>query len=385
MKASALSLQRTPRQRVFIHIGLPKTGSTYLQDRLWRNRRAALRGGLLYPGETHDAHFQAATHLQPERYLDWANPAYHGILDKLVNEIRHWPRTSILSHELFANASVDRVQELVHKLDFAEVHVIVAARDLARQIPSVWQENIKNQYTTSFEQFVADVASENPATDPFWEFQDVTRILSTWGSVVPADRMHVVTVPSSSAGTGLLWDRFLSVLGIDGSFLPLEIEFSNSSLGVGGLEVLRLVNQRVRGNIDWWRYENVVKNQLIGSVLAHLDDQALPTLPEEAREWAVEKSASIVAHIVDVGFDVVGDLDELQPANAARGCSEMGEREVLAVAVEALVGMINTMPEPEIRWSAKNTAKGMLRAPYTQLAAMRFAFERRFANGSWAS
>ena len=131
-------------------------------------------------------------------------------------------------------------------------------------------ENIKNQYSTSFEQFVSDVASENPATDPFWEFQDVTRILRTWSSVVPSENVHVVTVPPSGAGAGLLWDRFLSVLGIDPAMLPDDVDFANSSLGVGGLEVLRLVNERVRGNIDWWRYETVVKNKLIGSVLSHL-------------------------------------------------------------------------------------------------------------------
>lgn len=385
MRAPVVRHQQKPRQRVFIHIGLPKTGSTYIQDRLWRNRRAALRAGLLYPGETHDSHFQAATHLQPERYLDWANPAYNGILDKLVSEIRHWSGTAILSHELFANANVERVSELVRKLHFAEVHVIVAARDIARQIPSVWQENIKNQYSTSFEQFVSDVASENPATDPFWEFQDLTRILTNWNTVVPAERVHIVTVPPSGSSVGLLWDRFLSVLGIDSAQLPDDVDFANSSLGVGGLEVLRLVNERVRGNIDWWRYETVVKNKLIGSVLSHLDDQALPTLPSAARDWAASKSEAVIDDIKLAGYDVVGDVEELRPAGFIRGAREMGEAEVLAIAVEALVGMINVMPERVVKRTAVGTAKSVLRGRYMQLAAMRFAFERRVANSGWAS
>ena len=40
-------------------------------------------------------------------------------------------------------------------LSFAEVHVVCTARDLARQIPAVWQEDVKNRHVVTFADFVA--------------------------------------------------------------------------------------------------------------------------------------------------------------------------------------------------------------------------------------
>lgn len=37
--------------RVYLHIGAPKSGTTYLQSVLWHNRAELARGGLLFPGQ----------------------------------------------------------------------------------------------------------------------------------------------------------------------------------------------------------------------------------------------------------------------------------------------------------------------------------------------
>jgi len=38
-----------PAPRAVVHVGAPKTGSTYLQAVLWRNRAALRAAGVLYP------------------------------------------------------------------------------------------------------------------------------------------------------------------------------------------------------------------------------------------------------------------------------------------------------------------------------------------------
>ena len=35
---------------VFLHVGLPKTGTTELQKVLWENRRRLAENGVVYPG-----------------------------------------------------------------------------------------------------------------------------------------------------------------------------------------------------------------------------------------------------------------------------------------------------------------------------------------------
>ena len=71
----------------------------------------------------------------------------HGAWDKLVDEMAAWHGDSIVSHELFAPATAEQAARAIAKLDFAEVHVVVTARDLARQIPAEWQEHLKHRST----------------------------------------------------------------------------------------------------------------------------------------------------------------------------------------------------------------------------------------------
>ena len=42
--------------RVYLHIGAPKTGTTYLQEVLFTNRARLAEHGVLYPGESRTAH-----------------------------------------------------------------------------------------------------------------------------------------------------------------------------------------------------------------------------------------------------------------------------------------------------------------------------------------
>ena len=82
---------------VYLHIGLPKTGTTHLQDRLWRNRDLALdSSGLLYPGNEIADHFHAAAHLQPERYLDWVDPEHVSAWPTMVAQMTAWPQRARL-------------------------------------------------------------------------------------------------------------------------------------------------------------------------------------------------------------------------------------------------------------------------------------------------
>src|SRR3981189_2553946 len=198
-------------RRVYLHIGLPKTGTTAVQEMLWLNLDALAAVGVCYPGYVHTAHFLAAIDLQPQRYRDWLEPLSEGAWDRLGAHVRSWPGTSVISCELLATATPEQVARALASLDFAEVHIICTARDLARQIPSVWQENVKTGQATSFPDLCAALRTGEPAETSglFWDYQDLTRILRTWSADLPAERVHVVTVPRDASG---VWPRFASVL-----------------------------------------------------------------------------------------------------------------------------------------------------------------------------
>ena len=50
-------------RRVLLHVGCPKTGTSYLQDVLFRNQEVLREHDILYPAHRFDAHFLAALDL----------------------------------------------------------------------------------------------------------------------------------------------------------------------------------------------------------------------------------------------------------------------------------------------------------------------------------
>lgn len=371
---------------VFVHVGLPKTGTTYLQDRLWRNRDLALEHfDLLYPGDRIDSHFHASAHLQPERYLDWANPDFAHVWPSMVAQMKAWPRTSLISHELYATAGPVAIAKLLEDLDFAdEVHMVMTVRDLARQLPSVWQENVKNQRRATFGDYLESVAAHDPQSgeptdlpkEPFWVFQDYVRILRDWSAAVGPERVHVVTVPAPGTATDgdSLWDRFLSVLGANATPLIEPPARANKSLTGPQVEFLRRLNTRLQPtDVPWRRYEQIVKHRLIGqNLVTQTNAGAELVLPDEWRAWAAATSRGMIAAIADGGYDIVGTLGDLQVAPESPGVvTEPTEDEVLEVALNAIATWVKDADLPSQRLTVRNRAGNLVRKVRRRAEALR--------------
>ena len=366
---------------MFVHVGVPKTGTTYLQDRLWRNRDVALRtGGLLYPGDAIDDHFHAAVHLQPGRYLDWVDPAQAGAWPRLVDAVRGWPGTSVISHELLATADESVVRRVMDDLAPAEVHVVATVRDLARQIPSVWQENVKNQHRTTLDEFVTGLRElPREQQDPFWEFQDHVEILRTWGRDLPPDRVHLVTVPPPGVDGSSLWARFCGLLGVDPVALDRPVPPSNASLSPVQTELVRRLNEHLQPDaITWDRYERAVKRHLIGGVLFETPRGPGKVLTREQASWASHQAQDMIADVRSAGFDVVGDLDELRvdPTSTRDDSEDPTPDEVLECAVTSLAETLRRMPLPTEERTVGRRVKSVLRSGYRHLAAARMRARR---------
>jgi peptidoglycan/LPS O-acetylase OafA/YrhL len=337
----------TATQRVYLHIGLAKTGTTHLQQRLWVNREAMAGAGLLYPGATAEDHFRAACLAQPQRYPHWIDSRVQDVWQRLIDQIREWPATSVLSHELFGSATAEQAREVLAALSFAEVHLVCTVRDLARQVPSVWQENLKNGYTVEFPDFVNEIAHCDPddPRDLFWEFQDAPRILRTWAEHIPPDRVHVICVPPQGSDENLLWHRFLGTLGISVPEALMPVTRHNSSLDAAQSALLLQVNRRLRTDLPWAQYEAAVKSELVEGHLRHTRPTRPLTLPDSARPWVTEHTERCIGEISARGYHVVGDLDELRPREQAGLFGrDVEESEILDVALDALVHIIEAAP-----------------------------------------
>ncbi|MEP9391057.1 sulfotransferase family protein [Gordonia sp. VNQ95] len=378
---------------VYIHVGLPKTGTTHVQNRLWRNRDLALReSGLLYPGNSMADHFHAAVHLQPERYLDWVDPAFADVWPTMVAQMKAWPGSSLISHELFSTANEAQIATLLDDVSFAdEVHVIATVRDLARQLPSSWQENVKNQRRASFTEFVESVRAHSrpgpgqpaPADlpagvaveeEPFWEFQDYVAILARWAAQVGGDRVHVVTVPRTRgvAGDGL-WERFLGVLGVDPDPLTVEVAELNLSLSAAQADCVRALNLRLQPeDIEWQRYENIVKKIVVAQIMGAQPRGPAQGLSASHRVWAASQAQAMTAAITSAGYRVVGSITDLGVSRDVDSATlEPSTDEVLDVALDTLAEVIKVMPIPVEARRLRTRAKDVVRRSRRRLLGLR--------------
>src|SRR5262245_36560765 len=132
-------------KRVFLHVGTPKSGTTYLQAVLWQNADALKRDGLLLPARF-SLHYAAAkgvtTRTALKRELDVDVERAWGRLARLS---KRWEHDALISHELLAPATHDQARAAKRRLGKdTEVHLIVTVRALHRQLPASWQEQVKS-------------------------------------------------------------------------------------------------------------------------------------------------------------------------------------------------------------------------------------------------
>lgn len=302
-------------RRVLLHVGTPKTGTSYLQDVLFRNRERLVDHGIHYPADRFDGHFLAALDLMR---LPWGGLESEavGAWERLAAACRAvTDGTVIISHEILATASWQQAEEAVASLgEDAEVHLVLSVRDLGRQIPAEWQENVKHRSTLTYGRFlrlIRDPARASKVGAWFWGVQELPDILDRWGHGLPPEQVHLVTVPPVGSDPGLLWKRFSHTFGLDGLDLDLRGERANPSLGVPETALLRRINVRANGVVEPAYYRPLVREMLAHQTLSRRRTSPRLALPPDLRPWAAELSGRWVAELRAGGYDVVGSLDEL--------------------------------------------------------------------------
>ena len=333
--------------RVLLHVGTPKTGTSYLQDVLFRNRRALERAGILYPADRFDAHFLAALDLMQ---LPWGGleSEAHGAWDRMAAAVRAWTGTAVISHEILATASRTQISRALSSLGHpdTEVHLVLSLRDLVRQIPAEWQENVKHRSGFSYHDFLAtirDPAREGRVATWFWGVQEIPDILNRWAADLPPERVHLVTVPAPGGPPDLLWERFCEALGLTGLDLDREGERTNPSLGAPETALLRRINLKANRAVPPVRYRPLVRELLAHQTLSRRTGSPRLTLPPDVHPWAQELAGAWIDEIKARGYHVVGDLADLVGPPVAETYTDPdhpAESEVADAAVDAIRALL---------------------------------------------
>jgi hypothetical protein len=179
--------------RIVVHVGLHKTGTTYLQSLLRANREQLRAAQVHFPGGTdHLVQGLAVSDLMGRRPRGAANAAVTGQWAKLVESVRvEGLRTVLLSDERLSLGGAGLARRLFASVDDREAEVVVTARDLGRVLVSAWQEELRNDATHTWADFVGAVRDlehrRKPPARGFWRRQDCPAILQSWAaSSVPS-------------------------------------------------------------------------------------------------------------------------------------------------------------------------------------------------------
>lgn len=348
---------------VYLHIGAPKTGTTYLQDRLAVNADSLLEHDIHFPRgplgrDPGHTHFRAALDLLGE---DWGGPPGHaeGYWDALMRKVRRTRGTVVISHEILAAAPAETIAKAMADLEGSDVHVVYSARDIARQLPAFWQESIKQGRRWTFKRFL-EIAQENPDLW-FWRAQGLPGVLNRWGAGLEPDHVHVVTVPQGSGPPDQLWRRFCTVFGIEPSWAPKDSERVNPSMGIDETALIRRLNRRlVKAGISDHDHGMLVREMLVHRNLAHRPGRKA-TLPPRLYPWATEVAERWIDWVEGSGVDVVGDVDDLRPVPPPEDAVWMDpdkpkQGRLVDAALDALVAMTEeaaSRPDPNAQLAAR--------------------------------
>ncbi len=329
---------------IYLHVGLPKTGTTTIQAGLDRAREALAEHGVLVPGANHDAHRRAAFDLIGQRVPGRREPVA-GAFDALVAELGEYDgAAAIVSEEGLCRARPRHVRRVERCLSGHRLHVVVGVRDLARSLTSAWQQAVVGGSTTTWSDYVAGVRDPRTgsvrAATSFRLQHDVLGVLDVWAAGIPPERVHVVTLPPRGAPRSLLLERFARATRLPDVCWDTTVPQQNRSLGAAEVELVRQLNEALAGRIAAGLHRVIVDGGLRRGWQGEPSRPLL--LPAEDLPWVWERSMQVVAELRRRGYAVHGDLADLvpEPVDAdLRRLDEVDERELLAAARSGLTAL----------------------------------------------
>lgn len=336
-----MSPARQRPRRAFLHIGLPKTGTTYLQHVLWGNRDRLRRDGVFLPGFGHREHLWAALDLQERPRLAKRHRKAPGSWQRLVDEALGRDEDVLLTHEFLCGASAEQAARAVTAFGDAEVHLVITARPAADVVSAGWQESVKNGSTVGLDAVMAGKSAGGP------EFSmrtwDLAGVLERWTPELPPEHVHVLVMPGPEEPRDAHWQHFAQVIGVDPAAYDAPAEALNPALGIVQIELLRQVNKHLTGYSALERGV-WIRGYLAEDLLAG-QERERGRLPAQYLDRLAELDHAAAALVAERGFDVLGDLSRLTASEhgatgAARVPESVSPEELLDSAGRLLAAIV---------------------------------------------
>jgi len=220
-------------KKIYLHIGLHKTGSTSLQSFLCQNKDSLLRNGYLHPHQGLSAAKRCHHNLAWQATSDHRFDQSLGSFQSLRNEIELSSADKvIISSEDFSRAQLNEIKYIRSELNSYNIKIVVYIKRQDLRVQSVYSQLVKNGfYFKSIDDFIDSAKSKF----------DYYSLLQPWQNIFGIE--NIIVRPLEKAQIKDIFCDFISVIGMDNckDFLPIERNL-NISPGKSLLETIRFIN-----------------------------------------------------------------------------------------------------------------------------------------------
>jgi hypothetical protein len=347
-------------QRLVVHIGPRKTGTTYLQRVLQLLSPALTSHGVLYPIDYRDQedynHVGAVTDLthneESKESNRWTGKDGSGWTG-LVSAIQGWDGTAIISAEMIGGLRPHAAQRLLDGLASPTIDVVITMRDLGRILPSSWQQHVRNTHTQAYKAYLKRRARERGTESPvqmqqawdserhqtFWRSYAYGALVRRWQGLVGPDHVKIVTLPKPGAPSTLLWDRFREALDAPGlPETPPKLPAFIANVGSTRAEAIMLHALNVEAKRRGWNRKttNELQQRLLSGGFLDRPDRGAPLLlPTKFLRPVQGWADTDIDDVRTTGVAILGDLEDLRVPDSAASHRRAAPEEVAAAGAFA--------------------------------------------------
>ena len=361
-------------ERLVLHIGTQKSGTTYLQRVLQALSPSIRRQGVLYPlrlaGKKEIYNHEAAAYgLLGTAAFPWVPPVRAQAQEEswagLIRKVQRWEGTVIVSGEALSVIDAHNAARLVDSLGVDDTDIIITARDLGRVLPSSWQQHIRNGRSTRFDTFLRQMEQRRGAGDraerrrawevdpdhTFWRAYAIGSLVDRWAPL--ANSVTVVGVPHRPTDRHALWHRFVDAVDLTEVLpdTPPEVDTVSANVGLTEPETLVLAGlNRALDNGDLPEPQRrALRGQIIREGFAGRDQRGQRVrLPGEWVERVSTWAREDVNELLDTNARLVGEAEDLLVTESARlpDAIDASDREAEIIdAAGAALGALSTLIE----------------------------------------
>ncbi|MFM8841098.1 MAG: hypothetical protein ACKOFU_00080 [Actinomycetota bacterium] len=329
--------------RIVLHAGFHKSGTTALQYAFHKNRSSLRQSGVVYPPSYGHAHHRAAWGLI-ERVWGWKDNGGKLVPAKswqtLARQVKKNSGIALISSEFFAEAKDHHVAQAKQDFGSVPVTIVFTLRPFAKILASSYQQFLKFGVKVRFNEWLEHVFSkkyESTITPTFWNRVQVDEIVGRWGKFFGSE--NVIVILADESKPEFIFQEFTKILGISSDALPLPEVGGNRSMTLEETELLLQINNIYDQRGGWEQYQALIREGYV----RHLSDHTKAD-PDAERiltpEWAVKEARNInhrqFQRLQEMNIEIRGDLEGFVDAPVLTGNNAVPERISIRLAAEFL-------------------------------------------------